>query len=146
MAVLGQNWKENNCLRHQSISAPLDGMYGSKAVDKALLEVSSKIGEAKSKKELEFFQRHGFWLWPRTWRASFRLLDSMAKHWDRVGIQCFVSQLYPNQGCSKLFDRPGVVGAFLQSPSSLIHSFSESDSHPFPPSLQNSITSKPQEL
>jgi len=35
-------------------------MYGSKAVDKTLLEVSSKIGEAKSKKELEFFQRHGF--------------------------------------------------------------------------------------
>jgi len=70
MAVLGQNWEENNCLRHQNISAPLDGMYGSKAVDKTLLEVSSKIGEAKSKKELEFFQRHGFWLWPRTWRAS----------------------------------------------------------------------------
>ena len=71
MAVLGQNWEENNCLRHQNISAPLDGMYGSKAVDKTLLEVSSKIGEAKSKKELEFFQRHGFWLWPRTWRASY---------------------------------------------------------------------------
>ena len=33
---------------------------GSKAVDKTLLEVSSKIGEAKSKKELEFCQRHGF--------------------------------------------------------------------------------------
>ena len=60
MAVLGQNLEEHICLRHQNISAPLDGMYSSKAVDKTLLEVSSKIGEAKSKKELEFFQRHGF--------------------------------------------------------------------------------------
>ena len=60
MAVFGQNWEENNCFRHQNISAPLDGMYGSKAADETLLEVSSKIGEAKSKKELEFFQRHGF--------------------------------------------------------------------------------------
>ena len=60
MAVLGQNWEENNCFRHQKFSVPLDGMYGSKAVDKTLLGVSSKIGEAKSKKELEFFQRHGF--------------------------------------------------------------------------------------
>ena len=51
MAVLGQNWKENNCLRHQKSSAPLDGLYGSKAVDKMLLEVSSKIGKAKSKKD-----------------------------------------------------------------------------------------------
>ena len=73
MAVLGQNWKENNYLRHQNISAPLDGMYGSKAVNKTLLGVSSKIGEAKIKKELEFFQRHGFWLWPRTWRASYEV-------------------------------------------------------------------------
>ena len=55
MAVLGQNWEENNYLRHQNISAPLDGMYGSKAVNKTLLGVSSKIGEAKSKKELEIF-------------------------------------------------------------------------------------------
>ena len=60
MAVLGQNWEENNYLRHQNMSAPLDGMYGSKAVNKTLLGVSSKKGEAKSKKELEFFQRHGF--------------------------------------------------------------------------------------
>ena len=60
LAVLGQNWKENICLRHQNISAPLDGIDGSKAVDKTLLEVSVKIGEAKSNKELEFFQRHGF--------------------------------------------------------------------------------------
>ena len=59
MAVLGKNLEENICLRHQNISAPLDGMYGSNAVDKTLLEVSSKIGEAKSKKELDFFQRHG---------------------------------------------------------------------------------------
>ena len=60
MAVLGQNWEEKNCLRHQKFSAPLDGMYGSKAVDKTLLGVSSKIEETKIKKELEFFQRHGF--------------------------------------------------------------------------------------
>ena len=60
MAVLGQKWEENNCLMHQKFSAPLDGMYGSKAVDKMLLGVASKIGETKSKKELESFQRHGF--------------------------------------------------------------------------------------
>ena len=60
MAVLGQNWRENSCMRHQNISESPDDMYGSKAVDKTVLEVSSKIGEAKSKKEIEFFQRHGF--------------------------------------------------------------------------------------
>ena len=60
LAVLGHNWKENNCLRPQNISSPLDGIDGSKAVDKTLLEVSAKIGEAKSNKKLEFFQRHGF--------------------------------------------------------------------------------------
>ena len=62
LAVLGQNWEENNCLRHQNIYAPLDAIDGSKAVDKTLLEVAEKIGEAKSNKELEFFQRHGFCL------------------------------------------------------------------------------------
>ena len=60
MAVLGQQREENNCLMHQNLSAPLDGMYGSKAVNKTLLGVSSKIGEVKSKKDLEFFQPHGF--------------------------------------------------------------------------------------
>ena len=35
-----------------NISAPLDGIAGSKAVDKTFLEVSAKTGEAKSKKEL----------------------------------------------------------------------------------------------
>ena len=45
MAVFGQNWEENNFLRHQNISAPLDGMYASKTVNKTLLEVSSKIGD-----------------------------------------------------------------------------------------------------
>ena len=70
LAVLGQNWDENSCFRHQKCSSPLDGIDGSKAVDKMLLEVSAKIGEAKSKKELEFFQSHRFWLQPRTWRAS----------------------------------------------------------------------------
>ena len=39
-----------------------EGMYGSKAVDKTLLGVSSKIGEAKSKKELEFFECKKFLL------------------------------------------------------------------------------------
>ena len=42
MAVVGQNWEENNYLRHTNISAPLDGIYGSKAVNKKLLGVSSK--------------------------------------------------------------------------------------------------------
>ena len=52
LAVLGQNWKENIFLRHQNISAPLDCIDGSKAVDKTLLEVSAKIGLAKIYKEL----------------------------------------------------------------------------------------------
>ena len=74
MAVLGQKWEENNCFMHQNLSAPLDGMYGSKAVNKTLLRVLSKVGEVKSKKELKKFQRHGFWLWPRTWGASYIVL------------------------------------------------------------------------
>ena len=60
LAVLGQNWEENSCFRHQNISSPLDGIDGSKAVDKMLLEVSLKIGKANSKKELEFFNATGF--------------------------------------------------------------------------------------
>ena len=48
LAVLGQNWEVNSCLRHQNISSSLDGIDGSKAVEKALLEVSAKIGEATS--------------------------------------------------------------------------------------------------
>ena len=46
-AVLGQNWEVNSCLRHQNISSSLDGIDGSKAVEKALLEVSAKIGDTK---------------------------------------------------------------------------------------------------
>ena len=49
LAVLGQTWEENKSLRHQNISASLDGIDGSKAVDKMLLEVSGKIGEAINK-------------------------------------------------------------------------------------------------
>ena len=60
IAVLGHIWEENNYLRHHNIFAPLGGIYGSKAVEKTLLGVSSKIGEAKIKRELEFFQRNGF--------------------------------------------------------------------------------------
>ena len=37
------------------MSLTLDGSDGSKGADKTLLEVSSKIGEAKNKKELDFF-------------------------------------------------------------------------------------------
>ena len=48
LAVLGQNWEVNSCLMHQHISSPLDGIDGSKAVEKTLLEVSAEIGEAKS--------------------------------------------------------------------------------------------------
>ena len=48
LAILGQNWEVNSCLRHPNISSSLDGIDGSKAVEKALLEVSEKIGEAKS--------------------------------------------------------------------------------------------------
>ena len=46
LAVLGQNWEVNSCLRHQNMSSSLDGIEGCKAVEKALLEVSGKIGEA----------------------------------------------------------------------------------------------------
>ena len=60
IAVLGHIWEENNYLRHQNISAPLYGICGSKAVEKTLLGVSSKKGEANIKRDLEFFQRHGF--------------------------------------------------------------------------------------
>ena len=45
MTVLGQNWEENNCLRHQNVYAPLDGIDDSKSVDKPLLEVWAKKGE-----------------------------------------------------------------------------------------------------
>ena len=46
----------------QNIASPLNGIDGNKTVDKTLLDVSEKIGEAKSKKELEFVQHHGFCL------------------------------------------------------------------------------------
>ena len=60
LAVICQNWKKNNFFWLLNISAPLDGIVGSKAVNKTLLEVLTKTGEAKSKKELEFLQHHGF--------------------------------------------------------------------------------------
>ena len=47
LAVLGHNWKKNNCLRPQNISAPLEGIDGLNADDKTLLEVSAKMGKAK---------------------------------------------------------------------------------------------------
>ena len=49
-------------MRHPNISAPLVGKDGSKAVDKTLLEVSAKLGEAKSNKEQDknFFNATGF--------------------------------------------------------------------------------------
>ena len=34
LAVLGQNWEVNSCLRHQNISSSLDGIDGSKALEK----------------------------------------------------------------------------------------------------------------
>ena len=48
--------------------------------------------------------------------------------------------------CFTMFNRPGVAKAVLKTPSSLIHSFINSVSHPFPPNLQNIITPKPSEL
>ena len=48
LAVLGQNWEVNSCLRHQNIFSSLDGIDSSKAVKKALLEVSEKIWGSKS--------------------------------------------------------------------------------------------------
>ena len=42
LAVLGQIREVNSCLRHQNISSSLDDIDGSKAVEKALLEVSEK--------------------------------------------------------------------------------------------------------
>ena len=46
-------------------------------------------------------------------------------------------------GCLYVFNRPGVAGAVLQTPSSLIDSVSESVSQPFPPNLQDIINHKP---
>ena len=57
---VGKNLNQSKCLRHQNITSPEDGIDGSKAVDRRSLEVSPTIGEAKSKKELELFQRHMF--------------------------------------------------------------------------------------
>ena len=54
------NWEENSGLRHQHISSLLDGLEGSKAFNKMLLEVSLKIGEEKSKKKLNCFNATGF--------------------------------------------------------------------------------------
>ena len=50
LAILGQNWKEDSCFRHHKISSPLDGIYGSKAVDKTLLKVSEKKERKKLKR------------------------------------------------------------------------------------------------
>ena len=36
LAVLGQHWEVNSCLRHHNISLSLDGIEGCKAVEKAL--------------------------------------------------------------------------------------------------------------
>ena len=47
-------------MRYQNISPPLDGIDGSKAVNKTLPEVSAKIAEAKSKKKLGFFNATDF--------------------------------------------------------------------------------------
>ena len=86
---------KNSRLRHHNISSSLDGIDGSKAVEKMLLEVSEKIRDAKS-------------LWPRTWRASVVvvIVTSLSKsnltHWQPMRcskgsvlqfLRCFVSVL-----------------------------------------------------
>ena len=43
----------------------------------------------------------------------------------------------------EVINRPGLAGAVLQTPSSLINSVSESVSQPFPPNLQDIINHKP---
>ena len=60
LPVLGQNLEVNSCLRHQNIFSSLNGVEGSKAVEKALLEVSAKIGETKSTQEARIFNAMGF--------------------------------------------------------------------------------------
>ena len=47
-AILGQKWEVNSRLRHNNISSSLDGIFGSKAVENTLLEVSAIIREEKS--------------------------------------------------------------------------------------------------
>ena len=44
------------------------------------------------------------------------------------------------------FNRPGVAGAALQTPSTFIHSLIDSVTDPFPPNLQTIITPKLLEL
>ena len=46
-AVLGQNFKENNCLEQQNIFAPLDGIDGSKAVEKRFRGINKNRGSNK---------------------------------------------------------------------------------------------------
>ena len=41
------------------MSAPLDDIHGSRAVNKARLEVSAIKSETKTIQKLKFFQRHG---------------------------------------------------------------------------------------
>ena len=48
LAIVGQKWEVNSCLRHHNISSSLDGIDGSKSVEKTLLAISAKIREAKS--------------------------------------------------------------------------------------------------
>ena len=54
-AILGQKWEVKSCLRHHNISSSLDGIEGSKAVEKTLLEVSAKNKGSKKLKEARIF-------------------------------------------------------------------------------------------
>ena len=51
---LGQYLEETNCFRHHIFSAPIDDIYGEKAVNVMLLEVLKGIEEPRKKKEKTF--------------------------------------------------------------------------------------------
>ena len=70
-------------------------------------------------------------------------------------VACFVvgdcvhhvcHKIQSHQMVDYLFNRPGVSGAVLQTPSSFIDSLIKSLSHSFPPHLQDIINPKPLEL
>ena len=59
VAVSDKNLEESNCGRHPNNCTHLVGIDGSKAVKNTSRGII-KIGKAKSKKEIEIFQCHGF--------------------------------------------------------------------------------------
>ena len=69
-----------------------------------------------------------FWMFLTPSRRLFFISISVSSYLDTCGAQSY-----------KIFNRPGVAGAVVQSPPSLIHSVG----HPLPPNHQDIINHKP---